>query len=180
MDFNQDKVRAALRRLIEDRGVDMAAVSRAIGKNHAYIQQYLNRGVPADLGYKSAVALAGYFGCGVETFGIKGVKASNDGRPRHPIESIRRLIGLDAAQFARALNEKETDLADIEQGRKPLTEKLLLKICTTFEIEPEALAEYAPAMSADERVLLSRFRRLNPAQRRALDSFMLRFEKERA
>lgn len=185
MVLTQDKIRAALQRLIDDRGVDMATVSRAIGKNHAYIQQFLHRGVPAELGYKAALALADYFGCGIDVFGIAGtpLRASNDTNKdtkRHPVQSIRRLMGLSTAQFAKALGEKESNILAIERGQTPLNEKLLFKMCQTFQIEPEDLAGYAPALSEDERVMLLRFRRLTPAQRRTLDTLFSKFEKERA
>lgn len=183
----QDTVRIALRRLIDQRGVDMATVSRAIGKNHAYIQQFLNRGVPAELGYKAAVALADYFHVGPELFGIDAaphIRASNDtGRNatlRHPLQSIRRLMGLTTAQMAKALGEKEAALEDIENGKASLNEKLLLKICRTFNIDPSDLAGYAPALTPEERVMLLRFRGLTPQQRRTLDSMLSSFEKERA
>jgi len=180
MNSQQDKIRSALKRLIDDRGVDMASVSKAIGKNHAYIQQYLTRGVPAELGYKTALALSDYFGCGLEIFGIRaGKPVSNDARP-HPLVSIRKLTGLKTSEFARALGEKESDLKNIEDGKNQLTEKLLLKICRTFHIDPEDLAEYAPAMSADERVMLLRFRQLTPGQRKAMETLFRKFEKERA
>lgn len=184
----QDNVRAALRRLLEERGVDMATVSRAIGKNHAYIQQYLNRGVPEELGYKPAMALAEFFRCPPELFGIAGgtyIRPSNDTARRdtglrHPLQSIRRLIGLDTAQMAKALGEAEETIAAIERGATPLTEKLLFKISRTFQIEPEDLAAYAPALSAEERVMLLRFRQLNPDQRKSLENLLSSFEKERA
>jgi|GEM_PF-2488203 len=190
----QDKIRAALRRLIEDRGADMASVSRAIGKNHAYIQQYLTRGVPNELGYKTALALADYFGCGADVFGIGAVPATGNTTPfmrpsndhhnttpaRHPLQSIRRLVGLDVAQMAKALNEPEETLHAIERGQTPLSEKLLLKICRTFQIEPEDLSGYAPAMSPEERVMLLRFRQLDARQRQALETLLNSFEKERA
>lgn len=182
---SQDKIRAALRRLINDRGVDMAAVSKAIGKNHAYIQQYLTRGVPAELGYKTALALADYFDCGLEIFGIRtGQPVSNDAPTpatgKHPLQSIRKLVGLSIEQFARALGEDESAIIAIEKGREPLSEKMLLKICRVFRIEPEDLAEYAPSMSPEERVMLLRMRRLNPSQRKALENLFKKFEKESA
>lgn len=176
----QDKIRSSLRRLIADRGVDMATVSKAIGKNHAYIQQYLTRGVPADLGYKTAMALADYFGCGLEMFGMRGsAPASNDG-PRkytHPLASIRKLTGLKMDQFARALGEKEADLKAIEDGKDQLNQKLMLKICRTFHIEPEDLAEYAPSLSPAERLMLTRFRQMTPAQRKDLESVYKKVER---
>ncbi|MCB1538522.1 MAG: transcriptional regulator [Alphaproteobacteria bacterium] len=182
-----DKIRNALRRLIAERGLDMSAVSRAIGKNHAYIQQYLTRGVPADLGYKTALALAEYFGCGLEIFGIRAPgAASNDAAPaqtsapRHPLQSIRRLTGLGPAAFARALNVPEAEIVAIESGEKPLPEKLLLRVCNTFQIDPADFAGYAPALSESERVMLMRLRQLTPAQTRTLETILRKFEKERA
>jgi len=177
-----DKTRNALKRLIADSGVDMATVSRAIGKNHAYIQQYLTRGVPAELGYKTALALADYFGCGLDVLGLRvPTPPSNDSpRARHPLQSIRKLVGLSPAQFARALNEDEKTVAEIESGKHPLTEKMLLKICRTFQIDPEDMAEYAPAFSPDERVTLLRIRGLTPMQRREMEKLFRKFEKERA
>lgn len=179
----QDKTKNALRRLIAEHGVDMAAVSKAIGKNHAYIQQYLTRGVPAELSYKTALSLADFFGCGMETFGMRGAGArpSNDlGKNRHPVQAIRRLVGLNASQFARALGEKEADIHNIENGVSPLTERLMLKICSTFQIDPAEFAGFSPALTADERVMLLRIRSLKPAQRRALDALFKKFEKDRA
>jgi phage repressor protein C with HTH and peptisase S24 domain len=44
-----DPVRALVAAAIEQRGLDMATVSRAIGRNHAYLQQYLTRGTPLEL-----------------------------------------------------------------------------------------------------------------------------------
>jgi phage repressor protein C with HTH and peptisase S24 domain len=52
----------AVRKLILDRVADkqtnLAEVSRKIGKNHAYLQQFINRGVPAELPEKVRRALA--------------------------------------------------------------------------------------------------------------------------
>lgn len=178
----QDKIRASLKRLIDERGVDMATVSRAIGKNHAYIQQYLTRGVPSELGYKTAMALADYFGCGLEIFGMRGTPAAtNDmSHKSHPLASIRKLTGLTLDQFAYALGEKESDLKAIESGKNQLTQKLIFKICRVFHIEPDDMAQYAPAMSGEERLMLTRFRQMTPAQRKDLETLYRRLDKERA
>lgn len=53
-----DKVRALIEAIIKERSLDMAALSRAVGRNHAYIQQYLKRGVPQDLPEKVRAKLA--------------------------------------------------------------------------------------------------------------------------
>jgi phage repressor protein C with HTH and peptisase S24 domain len=54
--------RAALQRLIEERGEDYAGLSRLIGRNPAYIQQYIKRGTPRRLGERERRLLARYFG----------------------------------------------------------------------------------------------------------------------
>ena len=54
--------RAALQALIEERGEDYAGLSRLIGRNPAYIQQYIKRGSPRRLGEEDRRLLARYFG----------------------------------------------------------------------------------------------------------------------
>lgn len=44
-----DKIRKRLSREIELRQMDMKQLSLALGKNHAYVQQFLTRGIPARL-----------------------------------------------------------------------------------------------------------------------------------
>lgn len=41
-----DAFRLHLKRLLEDRGISYAQCSQAMGRNHAYMQQYLERGTP--------------------------------------------------------------------------------------------------------------------------------------
>lgn len=54
--------RAALARLITERGEDYAGLSRLIGRNPAYIQQYIKRGTPRRLAEADRRLLARYFG----------------------------------------------------------------------------------------------------------------------
>jgi hypothetical protein len=54
--------KAALARLIEQRGEDYAGLSRLIGRNPAYIQQYIKRGTPRRLAEADRRLLARYFG----------------------------------------------------------------------------------------------------------------------
>jgi phage repressor protein C with HTH and peptisase S24 domain len=54
--------RAALERLIRERNEDYAGLSRLIGRNAAYIQQFIKRGVPRKLDEKDRLLLARYFG----------------------------------------------------------------------------------------------------------------------
>jgi hypothetical protein len=55
-------VRAALERLIRERGEDMAGLSRLLGRNAAYLQQFIRRGTPRRLAEEDRLTLARYFG----------------------------------------------------------------------------------------------------------------------
>jgi repressor LexA len=54
--------RAALAALIEETGASLADLSRLLGRNLAYLQQYLVRGTPRLLGEADRALLARYFG----------------------------------------------------------------------------------------------------------------------
>jgi phage repressor protein C with HTH and peptisase S24 domain len=53
--------RAVLERLCAERGEDFAGLSRMLGRNPAYIQQFVRRGVPRKLGESERRKLARYF-----------------------------------------------------------------------------------------------------------------------
>jgi SOS-response transcriptional repressor LexA len=55
-------VRAQLETLIRQSGQGYAEVSRLIGRNAAYVQQYIKRGVPRRLGEQERRLLAAHFG----------------------------------------------------------------------------------------------------------------------
>ncbi|MEO1192684.1 MAG: S24 family peptidase [Pseudomonadota bacterium] len=65
----QDEVRRRLAELVREQGVTLAAASRAIGRNHAYLQQYLRRGSPRVLDRKAQEGLAAFFHVPIESFG---------------------------------------------------------------------------------------------------------------
>jgi phage repressor protein C with HTH and peptisase S24 domain len=53
--------RQVLERLCSERGENFASLSRLIGRNDAYIQQYLRKGTPRQLGERERRTLARYF-----------------------------------------------------------------------------------------------------------------------
>ena len=53
--------RAVLERLIREKGEDYAGLSRILGRNPAYIQQFIKRGIPRKLDEADRRALARYF-----------------------------------------------------------------------------------------------------------------------
>lgn len=68
-----DPARAALKRLIDERREDYAGLSRLIGRNAAYIQQYITRGTPRRLAENDRRVLAEYFGVEEAVLGGPGV-----------------------------------------------------------------------------------------------------------
>jgi len=61
--------RVTLERLCAERGEDFAGLSRMLGRNPAYIQQYVRRGVPKRLGEEERRKLARYFSVSEELLG---------------------------------------------------------------------------------------------------------------
>lgn len=61
--------RAALVALVAGRGDSLAALSRLLGRNDAYLQQFVTRGTPRTLAEADRRLLAAYFGVGEETLG---------------------------------------------------------------------------------------------------------------
>ena len=56
--FDNHPARRAIVEALEQRGTDMAALSKALGRNHAYIQQFLTRGTPGELKERDRRAVA--------------------------------------------------------------------------------------------------------------------------
>ena len=67
--MSPEQVRETLARLIEERREDYAGLSRLLGRNAAYMQQYIKRGTPRRLAEEDRQKLARYFGIGEELLG---------------------------------------------------------------------------------------------------------------
>lgn len=68
--------RAALERLIKERREDYSGLSRLIGRNAAYIQQFIKRGVPRKLDEEDARILAQYFRVAPAELGLRSPELS--------------------------------------------------------------------------------------------------------
>ena len=80
--------RLVLERLCLERGEDFAGLSRMLGRNPAYIQQFVRRGVPRRLGEAERRKLARYFSVPESVFGGPPDLARQRGLiniPRHPV-----------------------------------------------------------------------------------------------
>lgn len=65
-----DDARRTLDELIQKRGVNYSAVSRLLGRNAAYIQQYIRRGSPKQLDDQDRSVLARFFGVDERVLGV--------------------------------------------------------------------------------------------------------------
>jgi phage repressor protein C with HTH and peptisase S24 domain len=71
--------RLLLERLVRHRGEDYAGLSRLIGRNPAYIQQYIKRGTPRRLAEADRRLLARYFAIDEALLGAPATAAEGDG-----------------------------------------------------------------------------------------------------
>lgn len=92
-----DEVRRRLDDLIRARGTDYLAVSRLLGRNPAYIQQFIKRGVPRHLNERDRRILAAHFG--VDEAELGGPVAPTGAEPAR--DPHNRRVLLSAAAEAR-------------------------------------------------------------------------------
>ena len=99
--------RAALERLIEERREDYSGLSRLIGRNPAYIQQFIKRGVPRRLAEEDRKTLARYFGVDEEVLGGPAAAAADGpGLVAVPRLDVNASAGAGAVPEERELYNK--------------------------------------------------------------------------
>lgn len=98
--------RDALERLIADNGDDYAGLSKLIGRNAAYIQQFIKRGSPKRLPEKERGILARYFGVDERMLGGLGSTTGKLGFRTIPKLDVGASAGPGAINDAEALAGK--------------------------------------------------------------------------
>lgn len=93
---------AALQRLIEEGREDYASLSRLIGRNAAYIQQYIKRGTPRRLSENDRRTLAAYFGVKETVLGGPEVNDGNGAIISVPVIDVRASAGFGAVTHGEA------------------------------------------------------------------------------
>ena len=94
--------RDTLERLCAERGEDFAGLSRMLGRNPAYIQQYIRRGVPRRLGEEERRKLADYFSVSEE---VLGGPATRNLRPDGLLSIVRHPVTVSAGPGAVVTEE---------------------------------------------------------------------------
>jgi phage repressor protein C with HTH and peptisase S24 domain len=85
-----------LEQLIQERGDDYAGLSRLIGRNPAYIQQFIKRGTPKRLSEDDRKLLATYFGVSEQLLGAPAEGPVIAGRVAVPRLAVRAAAGAGA------------------------------------------------------------------------------------
>lgn len=109
MEKNMDDVRAVLEQLIRDRGDDYSSLSRLLGRNAAYVQQFIHRGVPRKLDEDDRRTLAEYFGVAETLLGGPAAKTTTGApspKTRSDVIMVPRLaVGASAGPGALGSND---------------------------------------------------------------------------
>jgi Peptidase S24-like len=115
--MDNDDPRDALQRLIAANGDDYASLSKLIGRNPAYIQQFIKRGSPKRLGERERGILARYFGVDEQMLGAPQAFV--------PTARMRTIFKLDIGASAGpgAMNDSE-----LLAGKIGFDEKWLRKL----------------------------------------------------
>lgn len=103
-----DQARENLDRLIQERGVNYSSVSRLLGRNAAYIQQYIRRGSPRELDEKDRLVLSRFFGVDEKVLGAPT-------RREGPVVQLVQvpILDVDASAGHGALAEMEAKCSQI-------------------------------------------------------------------
>ena len=94
--IRRDPVRLRLKEMLRRNDLTLMAASLAIGRNQTYLQQYVDRGVPAVLGYRDSQRLADRLGCDPSELCHDTVPKRRTTERRHP----RPPAGLPGAPVA--------------------------------------------------------------------------------
>ena len=104
-----DDVRSSLDALIRDSGEDYSSISRLLGRNAAYIQQFIRRGTPRRLAEEDRLKLAAYFRVPEERLG---------GRPGTTAKSAALLVAIPRIEIGASAGPG--GIAEIEEHGSPI------------------------------------------------------------
>ena len=167
--MERDPVRQKLKDLLWKRGLTMAAASVALGRNRAYMHQYLERGLPKVLNYADSVTLGELLDCDPAELRHETVPKRKPakrtrrippaGIPGVPLSAIPEME-VDAAAGPGALNEEFAT----EKARWYLPEGMVRH---EADANPEGLRilrvrgnSMEPEMSAGDRIVVDTARRI--------------------
>jgi phage repressor protein C with HTH and peptisase S24 domain len=142
--------RETLQRLCAERGVDFAGLSRLVGRNPAYIQQFVRRGTPRRLPETERRVIADFFGISESLLGGPApIDSPGEGMVSVPLLPLRAAAGAGA-------------VADDERPRAHLAfEQAWLRRLTSASAEHLSLIQVsgdsmAPTLTDGDELLIDR------------------------
>ena len=140
--------RSALERLCAERGEDFAGLSRMLGRNPAYIQQFVRRGVPKKLKEEERKKLARYFGVAES---VLGGPADSDRQASGLVPVRRTLVRASAGPGAIAADERSGPyFAFDERWLRGVTGSPASKL-SIIRVEGDSMA---PTLSSGDDILV--------------------------
>ena len=167
--MDRDPVRQKIKDLMWKNGLNMREASLAIGRNPAYMHQFLERGIPKALTFQDSTALAGRLGCDAAELRHKTIpkRKTWTRKPREKAATIPAAglafvpeMEVEAAAGPGALNEEFVS----EKARWYLPEGMIRH---EADAKPEGLRimrvrgnSMEPDMSEDDRIVVDTARRI--------------------
>lgn len=144
-----DDARATLLKLCSERGESLAGLSRLLGRNDAYIQQYLRKGTPRRLPERERLTLARYFAVPDAMLGGPGVEAPLAERSLVTIQ--RRAVRASAGTGALGDDQAMRPLFAFDPAwLRGLTTTPVERL-STIRVEGDSMA---PTLSAGDDILV--------------------------
>lgn len=140
--------RAELQRLIEERREDYAGLSRMLGRNPAYIQQFIKRGSPRRLAEEDRRRLARYFDVAESLFGGPAVS------PEAALVPVPRLdVGASAGAGAFAGDERTQSLFGFDKAWLRTLARGEIGALSMIRVEGDSMV---PTLSDGDDILVDR------------------------
>ncbi len=153
------EIRENLDRLVRERGVSYSALSEMLGRNAAYIQQFIRKGSPRKLDEADRRVLAEFFGVSEDMLGAPGRsrpvgKSKDGGSGFNGMRFIPRLsVGASAGSGAH--NDDE-----LQAGRIACDDAWLQKIGVSVASEPSIIQvdgdSMEPSLKDGDDILVDR------------------------
>ena len=142
--------RAELERLIGERGEDYAGLSRLIGRNAAYVQQYIKRGIPKRLAEADRRLLARYFEVSEERLG--GPAPAPGREPDHVV--VPRLdVGASAGHGALPGEERSRSSLAFDAGWLRRLGTGDVRLLSTIRVEGDSMI---PTLADGDEIMVDR------------------------
>ncbi len=142
--IDEDDFRKRLRALIAARAdLSCAALSRVLGRNHAYLQQYLTRRSPRRLPLEDKLALAHHAGIAPESLGLAAVLPERAARGRllddMPVFTVHDVAAL------RTWVRRRTERAGSDRPLTGGSSAGAVSLCRRPSLKTKTLSQWLPA-----------------------------------